>query len=293
MNKLVIAATTAALVTGAAFAQEVQVGGQGFQTMRMIGAVKGTTVKGAPYSGEEVVETTQVLADGTRIHQENKTLVYRDSEGRTRRENPGSITITDPVGNTTYVLNSKTMTGNKLGMAAGAFTMNRTSTVTASTGASSFSFTTTSDGSGEPKVVVLNGTVDVMGTPEEAKRQALLEAKVRDEVTATTLAGMDRVKTKLAFAKPGEPLGKQTMEGVEAEGTRHTTTIQPGEIGNDRPIQVVNESWYSADLKLTVMTKRTDPRTGDETFRLTNINRSEPAPYLFQLPAGYQINERK
>jgi hypothetical protein len=291
MNKFVIAATATALLAGVAFAQEVQVGAQGFQTMKMIGAVKGTTVKGAPYSGEEVTETTQVLADGTRIHQENKTLVYRDSEGRTRRENPGSITITDPVGNTTYMLNTQTMTGNKLGMAAGTFTMNRTNTVTSSTGANSFTFTTTSDGSSEPKVVIQNGSVEVTGNPDEAKH--LAEAKAATDMAAATAITMDRVKTKLAFAKPGDPLGKQMMEGVEAEGTRHVTTVAVGEIGNDRPIQITNESWYSADLKLTIMTKRSDPRSGDETFRLTNINRTEPAPYLFQIPAGYQINERK
>ena len=294
MNKFVTAAATAALLAGTAFTQDVQVTGQvtgqAFQTMKTIGAVKGSTVKGAPYSGEELSETTQVLADGTRLHQENKTLVYRDSEGRTRRETPNSIMITDPVANVTYMLNTKSMTGNKLAMAAGTFTMSRTNTVSSSTGGTSFTFTTTADGPGETMIVIQDGTVGTTTTPNEAKLRA--EAKANLD---TVVAGGVTVKgpTKLAFARPGESLGKQTIEGVEAEGTRHVTTIAAGDIGNDRPIQITNESWYSADLKLTVMTKRSDPRTGDETFHLTNINRTEPAPYLFQVPAGYTISERK
>ena len=70
-------------------------------------------------------------------------------------------------------------------------------------------------------------------------------------------------------------------------------TIEAGKIGNDRPIQVTNENWYSEELQMTVLTKHSDPRTGDESFRMTNIHRGEPGAYLFQPPAGYQINERK
>jgi hypothetical protein len=298
MNKIVTAAAAAALLTGAAFAQEIQTTGQGFQTIKVMGAIKGSPVKGAPYSGEEIAETTQMLADGTRIHQENKTTVYRDSEGRTRRETPNSIMISDPVANVTYMLNTKTMSGNKIAMASGNFMMNRTNTVTSSTGATSFSFTTTADGAGEPKVFIQTGTIDVAGNPDEAKVKAearsaarLAEAKAVAEQGA--LYNQDMVKVKMAAAKAGEPLGKQMMEGVQAEGTRHVTTIQPGDIGNDRPIQITTESWYSPDLKLTVMTKHSDPRTGDESFRLTNINRTEPAPYLFQVPAGFQVSDRK
>ena len=89
--------------------------------MKMMGAVKGMTVKGAPYSADEVTESNQVLADGTRIHRETKMSVSRDSEGRVRREMPENITITDPVANVTYILNPKSMTGQKVPMAAGNF----------------------------------------------------------------------------------------------------------------------------------------------------------------------------
>src|ERR1039458_6989776 len=115
MNKLVhIAAPGALLVFGVA-AQDAERAAKlkaardpNLVQMKMVGAVKGTTVKGAPYSGEEVNETNQMLADGTPIHRVHRTTVYRDSEGRTRRETPDSITITDPVANFTYMLNPKT-----------------------------------------------------------------------------------------------------------------------------------------------------------------------------------------
>src|SRR5215470_13812042 len=73
--------------------------------MKMVGAVNGMTAKGAPYSGEEINETNQMLADGTRIHRETHANVYRDSEGRTRRETPDNIAISDPVAGVTYMLN--------------------------------------------------------------------------------------------------------------------------------------------------------------------------------------------
>jgi hypothetical protein len=279
--------------------------------MKMVGAVKGMTVKGAPYSGEEVNETNQMLADGTRIHRENRTTVYRDSEGRTRRETPDNITITDPVANVTYMLNPKTMTGQKLTMASAGYSFMRSSTMGAAiSGDSNSTFSIHSSGDG-PATITLNG----VPLDEKAVAEAMAKAKANGSTqtlsvgigagiasgggagrTATAGSGgmIGTATMKMAMRKSaGEPLGKQTIEGVNAEGVREVSTIDAGAIGNDRPIQVSSESWYSADLQMNVMTKHSDPRTGDESFRLTNISRAEPAAYLFQPPAGYQITERK
>ena len=84
-------------------------------------------------------------------------------------------------------------------------------------------------------------------------------------------------------------LGKQIIEGVEATGTRTTITIPVGEIGNERPIEIVSERWYSPELQLVVMTRHSDPRMGETTYKLTNINRAEPAKTLFEVPADYTI----
>src|ERR1035437_7221818 len=156
MNRLVhIAAAGALLVLGAA-AQDAERAANlkaeleaNVVQMKMVGAVKGTTVKGAPYSAEEVNETNQMLADGTRIDRQNRTTVYRESEGRTRRETPDNITITDPVANVTYMLNPKTMTGQKLTMASAGYSFVRSGAMGgAISGDSTSTFTIHSSGDG-------------------------------------------------------------------------------------------------------------------------------------------------
>jgi hypothetical protein len=275
--------------------------------MKMLGAVGGRSIKGAPYSGEEVNETNHVLADGTRIHRETHTKVYRDSEGRTRRETPENITITDPVAGTTYILNPKTMTGTKLTMAGPKFAYFRTENFesfrrSGNDAPATFTMRMTTDG-GTPTLTVNGQQLD-----NKAVEELIAKAKASGDHTVTingntvgagilTADGpqtLDLKKaTAVAILAKGEPIGKQIIEGVEADGTRNLETIETGAIGNDRPIQVSNERWYSSDLQLLVQSKHTDPRTGDETFRLTNIQRGEPGAYLFQPPSGYTINERK
>jgi len=86
-----------------------------------------------------------------------------------------------------------------------------------------------------------------------------------------------------------EQLGTQTINGVAATGTRTTRTIPVGAIGNDKPIQMVTEKWYSADLQTDVMTKHTNPLMGTTTIQLTNVSREEPAATLFQVPSDYTV----
>jgi hypothetical protein len=88
-----------------------------------------------------------------------------------------------------------------------------------------------------------------------------------------------------------EALGKQTIEGVQAEGKRITMTIPAGQMGNEQPIQIVTETWYSADLQTMVLTKHSDPRNGETVTRLMNISRSEPSRMLFEAPADYKVTE--
>src|SRR6185295_11405891 len=108
--------------------------------------------------------------------------------------------------------------------------------------------------------------------------------------TASGLPPPERQRSLTDTAKT-ESLGKQMFEGVEAEGTRSTLTIPAGQIGNDRPIEIVSERWYSSALDLVVFSKHSDPRMGEHIYRLTNINRAEPARSLFEVPADYVVNE--
>jgi hypothetical protein len=88
-----------------------------------------------------------------------------------------------------------------------------------------------------------------------------------------------------------ESLGSQTIEGLAVEGTRVTHTIPAKAIGNTNPIISTTERWYSRDLQLNLLVKRSDPRLGNSTSQLTNINREEPAQSLFTVPADYTIKK--
>src|SRR5205814_1891478 len=89
-----------------------------------------------------------------------------------------------------------------------------------------------------------------------------------------------------------EDLGTQVIEGVAAQGTRTTMTIPPGQIGNEQPIQVVTETWYSQDLQTVVRSRRSDPSSGEVNFKLTNLSRAEPLRTLFEAPVDYKVTEQ-
>jgi hypothetical protein len=271
--------------------------------MNMVGAMRGPLVKGMPYSADEITETTQVLGDGTKIHRETKTAVYRDSEGRTRRETPDSVTISDPVAGTTYVVNPKTNAVKKLQTASNFLYRSSGavgSTATADGMATTFSVHTAD---GQTNIEVNGKQLDPKAVQEliaKAKAEGSAETKGGFVVTTdgpvagysfTTAAPMRRV---MVSQRAGESLGKKNIEGVIADGMRNSETIEVGAIGNDRPFQVVNEHWFSEELGMTVYSKHSDPRTGDEIFRVTNIHRGDPPAYLFQAPAEtHSTTERK
>jgi hypothetical protein len=87
-------------------------------------------------------------------------------------------------------------------------------------------------------------------------------------------------------------LGTQMIEGVAAQGTRTTRTLPAGAVGNEQPIVITTETWYSPELKVLVLSKTEDPRMGETTYKLTNIQRSEPPPDLFEIPTDYTIKDQ-
>jgi hypothetical protein len=94
-------------------------------------------------------------------------------------------------------------------------------------------------------------------------------------------------------APTSENLGDQTIEGIHATGTRMMTTIPAGGMGNEKPIQVTSERWYSPELKAAILTKHTDPWAGELKTQLTNVNSAEPDSSLFQVPADYKVLDEK
>jgi hypothetical protein len=235
--------------------------------------VSGPPVKGAPYSAEAVNEAIQTLADGNRIVQRTSAMQYRDSDGRERREETsamGVIFITDPVAGARYTLHPETRTAEK-----------------GATGPTERIFTTT--GGGNVFYYASERGVAVKGTGEASPLSVVIRGTQVDVAQPPAIATVGRLATGGNEAKT-EMLGYMYIEGVQAQGTRTTTTIPAGDIGNDRPINIVDERWYSPDLQITIMTKHSDPRTGETNFTLKNINRSNPPPTLFEVPSDYTVN---
>jgi len=274
----------------------------------------GKVVKDAPYSADAVTETIQTLADGNRIVRNSSSKIYRDSAGRTRREQamkvvgpwavsgeaPVMITINDPVSGVFYNLNSSSKTAHKM-TAFRMGDMSEDSKAAAELRAKMKDKLKMKAANGAEvgvstgvvnEVVIKRGanaadltvTQNVVGPPPGAIVSAVTAG------VPMTVGGGVMAWTSDAEVNQ-ESLGTQSIEGVMAEGTRMTLTIPAGKIGNDRPIVTVNERWYSPELQTVVLTKNSDPRMGETTYRLTNINRSEPDPSLFQVPADYTVDE--
>jgi hypothetical protein len=90
-----------------------------------------------------------------------------------------------------------------------------------------------------------------------------------------------------------EDLGNQLVSGLETTGTRDTIIFNPGLFGNDRKMTIEREFWYSPKLGFNVLSKRSDPRIGTQTFTVTNLILSEPDPNLFNLPEGFKVVDRR
>jgi hypothetical protein len=248
--------------------------------------IDGKVVKGAPYSAESVTETTQSFADGNRITRKNTAQVYRDSEGRTRREQAlgmigpfaphggdpvQNVFIHDPVSGNNYILDARTKTARKV-LARVTFERELkrdAERVQAEARAQG------GGGGGEVKV-----------------REQVRDLAIHAPLPHPPGGGPEVIYFSHGGEKPKvEELGTDTVEGVKAEGRRITHTIPAGAIGNEREINIVTERWYSPELQTVVRTSHSDPRFGTTVYRLSNINRTEPAASLFQVPSDYAVKE--
>jgi hypothetical protein len=256
----------------------------------MFFSMGGKVVKGAPYSAEVITETSQVLGDGNRIVQKTSAMVYRDSDGRTRREQTirgigpwasgesrQSISINDPVAGVTYMLDPAGKTVRELVTEMQVLDEKKIQFKVQEAGRTA---------SGE----VAMGAGAVAGSAAAAAGGGTVVSSgvfVAGDPAAGTHVMMRNNRTL-----QGEPvtdsLGQQMVGGVLAEGSRTTMTIPAGAIGNERPIEITDEQWYSPDLQMMVMTVHDDPRFGRTVYQVTNINRSEPSSSLFDVPSEYR-----
>jgi hypothetical protein len=224
--------------------------GERIELLGFEGMHGGKVVTGVPFSAVAVSETTQTLADGNHISRKTQTNLFRDSQGRFRKEvtlpgigplatsgGPKSfVLINDPVAQQKFIVHPEEKTAEKI------------------------------------------------GDPRDGMKGSMKGAwKDKVESWEAKAAASGNFKK--------EDLGTQKIAGVGAQGTRYTRTIPAGQIGNEKPITIVSEHWYSSDLQVTVMSMRSDPRFGNTSYTLTNIQRSEPAASLFAVPSDYTVQE--
>jgi hypothetical protein len=232
-----------------------------FFSAEMAGA--GEVVTAAPYTATATTESTQVLADGNRIVNKTSSFVARDSQGRMRREtdlhrigtmqvdSPKTVFINDPTTHTQYIF---------------------------------------TPGGEATKVVRSQGTWKE-GPQIIDLRNGKGERHVNEKVIVNVQGAHERQQSKESSEQvKHEDLGTQTIEGVSAQGKRETVTIPAGQIGNEKPIEIVTETWFSPELHTMVLRKHSDPRLGDSTYRLTDIKRNEPDAALFQPPPGTKVS---
>lgn len=265
----------------------------------------GRPVSNAPYSAESVTESLQILADGNRISRKNTAAVYRDSQGRTRREEslsvPGSeinhktIFINDPVAKVSYILDPEKKTARKISdmMFKAATLRDQMKTVTQSISGTNGDYVT------ERRVRQPNGEETVeRKTGAEAKAEV---GKMNLPVPPPPMSA-GSMMIHGAMVTPGQhfadsknakvdQLGKRLIEGLECSGVKNTITLAAGAIGNERPIDTIQEAWTSTELQTVVQTRRSDPRTGETNFKLTNVRRAEPLKTLFEVPSDYKIED--
>jgi hypothetical protein len=245
---------------------------------------KAAVVKNEPYQAQAVTEMKQTLADGSHIVQTTTATVARDIDGRTVRvqklgamgpwkdSSPGNsqtlTTIFDPVAQEHIDYTS----GSKV---AHVFLMPPVPPGAIVGAEEGFSVAVPSPLGVAEKGLIVSGSGPVGG--------AVQGFAVQDRSFSPQLSKGVQPKT--------ESLGTKTIESVQVTGTRSTSTIPAGTIGNDRDLNIIRETWYSPELKLVVQSTQSDPRFGETTYTLKSIQQGSPDVTLFQVPANYTIDK--
>jgi hypothetical protein len=204
----------------------------------------GKVVAGKPYTANSTTDIVQTLSDGNHIVQHSSSVIYRDSQGRTRREQtfpgfgsrPGEtkIFIDDPVSGIAFVLEPDQKSARRI---------------------------------------------------SSSSREIMLKL----ERSSNTMANVKLPKLDEQHDILQEYLGTKNIQGVQCTGKRQTITIPAGQVGNERPIAIVTETWVSPDIDAIVQSSTNDPRFGQTTYTLNNVELKDQPLALFALPNGYRL----
>jgi hypothetical protein len=232
-------------------------------------SVSGATIQGItgePYSAELVTTRIQTLADGTRITHVSKQIQARDSQGRTRME--------------VYPDESQHIPGRDANQPVFVAIFDPAS-----------GQNTYLDPRQKTAIVSLIPSLlqhlNTSASPQPNSGIGIGSSSTGGITSSISPGSAPKIRTQR------EKLPGQIIDGIYAEGTRITDVIPAGSEGNDREITVITENWCSPELKIEVLRKYSDPRSGDGTTEIKNLSRDEPSPELFQVPAGYKIETRQ
>src|SRR5215468_7155942 len=243
-------------------------------------------VTGRPFTANSVIEINQTLSDGSSIITSQTTAVARDGQGRTRSEKiftsasgegeqQKTVFISDPVKQVRQVFGPDHVVHELL---LSAFSLQPYAISISTAHAAPQGSQQVQRFSASP--VAAGGAL--RGQPTGVRQW---------QQFSTT--NWPSVAEEPTLNQPGElkeeRLGTQMIGGVEADGIRTTLTIPVGQVENESPIVITDEQWYSPELQVTALVKHIDPRFGESSYRLANIQRIEPPASMFQATADYPI----
>jgi hypothetical protein len=236
-------------------------------------------VKNAPYTAEAITESIQTLPDGNRIVRKSTTLLARDGAGRTRQERKdgsrAGIYIYDAIEGRSIVLNDRARTWTPVPRMPVPPTPPESPS---------------RPDAFNKEVEVQPGRVVVKRRNSEAGGEDTHVEVVRIGRGEHHVPPLPPLTLPIVPRGKGETksLGTREFDGIKADGTITSHTIPAGQIGNERPIVVTSERWFSPELHIVVYAKTSDPRAGETIYRLANVKRGEPSAELFKVPADYR-----
>lgn len=225
-----------------------------FVPLGSAGAFERQTVRGTPYSAQTETDLVQQLGDGNKISGRWTGFVARDGEGRIRREQP--LAAIGPL----------------------------------------------LAGPDSPRLTVIHDPVErvtwLLDPARRTARRVPWPENEPAEGAGSPAPTFERpvfgvaVGAGAGAAEPrAEPLGVREIAGIPAEGTRTSVVVPAGRLGNERPLEISSERWYSSELQVVVETRQQDPRLGEMRFRLTRVDRRPPERELFEVPPDYTVEE--
>jgi len=277
---------------------------------------------GKPICADFVTEHHQSFIDGNRISRSTNSSIYRDAQGRIRRDSqlsvPGLpagfsaatfITIVDHQLGYSYVLDPQEMVAHRyeLNGAGPSYVARLNAQGTGNTllspdsqkaGGSEANPASAAPSESRWRLHVFSAHRN--RGPSDASAAAAGSGSTANQLGSSFLpedSGFASAPTMridqpfLAAPNPvrTENLGEQVILGFRVHGTRVITTLPAGQIGNDRPIDIVSEQWFSPDLELVMRSLHRDPWAGEFTTTVTKVSRGDQPASLFEVPAPYRI----